>query len=144
MAYAILAGAFAALLGGAVVFTNAVEWAGARLDLGAGAVGSILAAVATALPESVIPVIALIGGSGGSREVAIGSIIGAPFMLVTIAMLLIGLAALVFSRRRDQGRELDAHPETVRRDLLFLLRGRGRHDLGAARRRPDRASPTGT
>lgn len=39
---------FGMLLGGAFVFTNAVEWAGVRLNLGQGAVGSILAAVATA------------------------------------------------------------------------------------------------
>ena len=51
MAYLLLALSFALLLAGAVVFTNAVEWGGLRLGLGAGAVGSLLAAVATALPE---------------------------------------------------------------------------------------------
>jgi cation:H+ antiporter len=43
------------LLGGAVVFTNAVEWLGSRLGLSHGPIGSVLAAVATAMPESVIP-----------------------------------------------------------------------------------------
>ncbi len=41
----------AAILGAAIVFTNAVEILGARLNLGGGSVGSILAAVGTALPR---------------------------------------------------------------------------------------------
>ena len=44
----------AAILGAAVIFTNAVEILGDRLGLGHGAVGSILAAVGTALPETMI------------------------------------------------------------------------------------------
>src|SRR5919199_751945 len=51
----------AAILGAAVFFTNAVEMLGERLNLGSGAVGSILAAVGTALPETMIPVVALVG-----------------------------------------------------------------------------------
>ena len=70
MSYLLLFVAFALLLGGAVVFTNAIEWAGERLHLGSGAVGSVLAAVATALPESVIPVIAIVSGDE-SGEIAV-------------------------------------------------------------------------
>ncbi len=111
---------FVLLLGGAVLFTNAVEWAGSRLNLGSGAVGSILAAVATALPESTVPVVAILtGGAGG--EIAIGSILGAPFLLATLAMMLVGLAALGFSGRREQGRELVLHRKTTRRDLSVFL-----------------------
>ena len=39
----------AAILGAAILFTNAVEIMGDRLNLGAGAVGSVLAAVGTVL-----------------------------------------------------------------------------------------------
>ena len=46
----------AAILGAAVVFTNAIEILGQRMNLGQGAVGSLLAAVGTALPETMIPV----------------------------------------------------------------------------------------
>jgi cation:H+ antiporter len=60
--FVLLTASFAVLLTGAYFFTNAVEWAGHRLQLGEGAVGSLLAAVGTALPESIIPVIALITG----------------------------------------------------------------------------------
>jgi len=67
---------FAVILAGALVFTNAVEWLGHRLDMGEGATGSILAAVGTAMPETLIPVVAIIGGGEGSEDVAIGAIIG--------------------------------------------------------------------
>ncbi|HEX5913771.1 MAG TPA: hypothetical protein VFY54_11640, partial [Rubrobacter sp.] len=50
-----------AILGAAILFTNAVEIMGDRLNLGAGAVGSVLAAVGTALPETMIPVVAILG-----------------------------------------------------------------------------------
>ncbi len=121
MDYILLAVAFAVILGGALLFTNAVEWTGNKLGVGEGATGSILAAVGTAMPETLIPIVAIVGGSEGAEEVAIGAIIGAPFLLATIAMALVGLSALIFSARREQGRELKAHVETLDRDLIFFL-----------------------
>jgi cation:H+ antiporter len=94
---------------------------GHRLAMGVGAVGSLLAAVGTAMPETLIPIVALIGGAEGSEDVAIGAIVGAPFLLATIAMALVGLAALGYKGRRDQGRHLEAHMETLERDLAFFL-----------------------
>jgi cation:H+ antiporter len=46
----LLAASFAVILAGALLFTNAVEWAGHRLSIGEGATGSLLAAVGTAMP----------------------------------------------------------------------------------------------
>jgi cation:H+ antiporter len=116
----LLAAAFALIIGGAILFTDAIEWSGKRLDLGEGAVGSLLAAVGTALPESLIPVVAVIAG-GESEQVAIGAIIGAPFMLGTVAMLLVGASALAFRRRRSSGSEVTVDDRSLRRDLgLFL------------------------
>ncbi len=103
------------------MFTNAVEWAGERLAMGQGAVGSLLAAVGTAMPETLIPIVALIGGRPGADGVAIGAIIGAPFLLATIAMLVVGLSALGYRRRRSQGTRLSAHAPTLDRDLGFFL-----------------------
>jgi cation:H+ antiporter len=111
---------FVLIIVGAILFTNAVEWTGRRLNLGHGAVGSLLAAVGTALPESLIPIVAVLAGAEG-EEVAIGAIIGAPFMLGTVAMLLIAGSALAFASRRHAGREIDADQRTVRRDLGFFL-----------------------
>jgi cation:H+ antiporter len=115
--------AFVLIVGGAIGFTNAVEWLGQRLNLGAGAVGALLAAVGTALPESIIPVVALLSG-GGSEEgvqIAIGAIIGAPFVLGTLAMLVIAGSALAFRGRRDQGTDLRTDNASTRRDLAAFL-----------------------
>jgi cation:H+ antiporter len=118
-----LVASFAVILAGALLFTNAVEWAGYRLGLGEGATGSLLAAVGTAMPETLIPIIAILGGSEGSEDVAIGAIIGAPFLLATIAMALVGISALLFSssERRPQGSRLEADVKVLDRDLVFFL-----------------------
>ena len=121
MEVVLLLASFAIILAGAQFFTNAVEWAGHRLKVGEGAVGSLIAAVGTAMPETLIPVIAILGGSEGAEEVAIGAIIGAPFLLATIAMMLVGLFAVVYRKRRKQGVELKAHKPTLERDLKFFL-----------------------
>jgi cation:H+ antiporter len=118
--FVLLPASFAVLLAGAYFFTNAVEWAGHRLHLAEGAVGSLLAAVGTALPESIIPVVALITGGRG-EDVAIGAIIGAPFMLATIAMALVAVSAFAFRDRRPQGIVVQAHTPTLVRDLGFFL-----------------------
>lgn len=121
LTYVLLLVSFVLLLGGALIFTNAVEWAGYRLNLGRGAVGSILAAVATALPESVVPVIAIISTGPQKTAIAIGAIIGAPFLLGTLAMALVGIAALGFRGRREQGQQLRLHRRTTLRDLTVFL-----------------------
>lgn len=89
----------AVMLAGSVVFTNAIEWAGVRLNLGDSAVGSVLAAAATALPEALIFIIALAQGRQGGG-IAVGAITGAPFLLATLALALCGVAALVYRGRR--------------------------------------------
>jgi cation:H+ antiporter len=117
----LLAVSFAVILAGALLFTNAVEWIGHRLGLGEGAVGSLLAAVGTAMPETLIAIVALIGAAEGADQVAIGAIVGAPFLLATLAMGLVGLFAYLYRNRREQGLELKAHRPTLERDLLFFL-----------------------
>ena len=97
----LLLASFAVILAGALLFTNAVEWAGNRLEIGEGATGSLLAAVGTAMPETLIPIVAIIGGAEGAEDVAIGAIIGAPFLLATVVMALVfngyELGGLVFA-----------------------------------------------
>ncbi len=121
MSFLLLAVSFAVILAGALLFTNAVEWMGHRLSLGEGAVGSVLAAVGTAMPETLIAIVALIGAKEGADQVAIGAIVGAPFLLGTLAMGLVGLFAYLYRDRRRQGLELNAHGETLERDLIFFL-----------------------
>jgi cation:H+ antiporter len=119
--YVLLLISFAIVLAGALLFTNAIEWIGHRLNLGEGAVGSILAAVGTATPETLIAIVALLGAAEGSEDVAIGAIVGAPFLLATLAMGLVGLFAYLYRAKREQGIKLAAHGPTLERDLLFFL-----------------------
>ncbi len=114
---------FAIVLAGSELFTNGVEWTGHHLSLSEAAVGSLLAAVGTALPETVIPAIALLisgGRPGAHSEVGVGAIVGAPLMLSTLALFVMGMAALGFRSRRGRTllrvSRLDA-----RRDLSFFL-----------------------
>jgi cation:H+ antiporter len=111
---------FAIILAGALLFTNAIEWIGHKLGLGEGAVGSLLAAVGTALPETLIAIVALVGATK-SEDVAIGAIVGAPFLLATLAMGLVGLTAFLYRNKREQGIELNAHVPTLDRDLAFFM-----------------------
>jgi cation:H+ antiporter len=84
-------------------------------------VGSILAAVGTATPETLIAIVALLGSEQGSEDVANGAIVGAPFLLATLAMGLVGLFAYAYRRKRAQGIRLDLHGPTLERDLIFFL-----------------------
>jgi cation:H+ antiporter len=119
--------ALVGILLGAAFFTNAIEILGGRLGMRQGAVGSLLAAVGTALPESMIAIVAILEPvlTGGPSEegalIGIGAILGAPFMLATLAMFVVGVSALVFRRRRDQGTALRIDAATIGRDIGFFL-----------------------
>ncbi len=120
MTVILLAASFIVILIGAKLFTNSVEWAGSRLGMTQGAVGSLLAAVGTALPETMVAVVALFRATDDAEEVAIGAIIGAPFMLATIAMVVVGVSAIAYSKRRPQGSKLVVNEKIGRRDLTFF------------------------
>lgn len=109
------------VIGGAVLFTNAVEWLGRRLRLTQSAVGSLVAAVGTALLESLIPIVALAGGAEGSTEVAVGAIVGAPFVLATVAMMVLAVSARAYAGRRATGSRIEPDESTVNRDRRFFF-----------------------
>lgn len=118
MTILLLLGAFAVILVGAELFTNAVEWLGHQLGLAEGAVGSVLAAVGTALPETMIPLVAIVFGAGSrSDAVGIGAILGAPFMLATLAMFVTGLAVIVRVRRPEGRAQLAIDPLILGHDI---------------------------
>ena len=113
--------AFAVILLGAELFTNGIEWVGHKLDLAEGAVGSVLAAVGTALPETMIPLVAILLGSAvAADEVALGAILGAPFMLATLAMFVTGLAVIAYRDRRATGTTLAIDAGIVGKDVRFF------------------------
>lgn len=122
MVYLILIISLAIILIGAEFFTNAIEWVGKKLNLSEGAVGSVLAAVGTALPEAMIPVMAILfGGSAAAIDIGIGAILGAPFMLATLAMFVTGLAALQFRKKKEKPAVMFCDSNMPRRDLHYFL-----------------------
>src|SRR5207245_6391107 len=115
---ALIVGAFVLILVGAEVFTNGIEWLGIKLRISEGATGSILAAIGTATPETLIPVVAILfTNTPDADEIGVGAILGAPFMLGTLVMLLIGATAFVLRRRRGR--------DTLRVDAAHATRDLG-------------------
>ena len=113
--------ALVVILVGAELFTNALEHLGQRLHLSEGLVGSVFAAVATALPETVVPIIAVFfGGSDLTvrEDIGVGSILGSPLMLITLAMALIGL---VTGLKRGWHTPLKPELSGLVRDLGYFL-----------------------
>ena len=117
----ILVLAFVVILMGAELFTNGIEWFGRKLGLAEGAVGSVLAAVGTALPETMIPIIAILFASGeAANEVGVGAILGAPFMLGTLAMFVTGVAVLVVARGRTTGDVMRVDTVVLAHDIRYF------------------------
>jgi cation:H+ antiporter len=74
-------------------FVNGVEWAGRRLGVRQSAVGTVLAAFGTALPESVVTFVAVVfGNNDAQKELGVGAALGGPLVLGTIAYAVVGLA----------------------------------------------------
>jgi|GEM_PF-109400 len=119
-------------------FVNAIEWCGHRMQLGAVAVGSLLAAFGTALPESTVTFMAVVfGRTEAERQLGVGAALGGPLVLSTVAYAIVGLALML----RGAGSTPIAlsRPSPIRRDqsiflLLFLLSlGLGLADFPAKR-----------
>lgn len=115
------------IVGCCVVFTNAIEHLGKIYNLNEGAVGSILAAVGTALPETIVPIVAIVGAYLAhtdvhvGKEIGIGAILGAPFLLATLAMFVTGVAVLIFWRMGKRERTMNANYVVMFRDLKFFF-----------------------
>ncbi len=105
----------------AEVFTNALEHLGEKMGISEGVTGSIFAAVGTALPETMVPLLALLAGTQNvhtNEEIGVGAILGAPLMLATLSICL--MAASVWKRRGAQG-HLRPERTGLLRDLNFFL-----------------------
>ncbi len=76
-------------------FVNGVEWVGYHLKIAETATGTILAAFGTALPESVVTFVAVaFGATAAERDIGIGSALGGPLALSTLAYSVVGLTLL--------------------------------------------------
>ena len=81
-------------------FVNAVEWLGVRLRVGPVAVGTVLAAAGTALPESIVTLVAVLSGTPTGAEVGVGAALGGPLVVGTIAYGVTGVMLLLRRRSR--------------------------------------------
>ncbi|KAG9544603.1 hypothetical protein KCV01_g24772, partial [Aureobasidium melanogenum] len=60
-------------------FVNGVEWFGRKLNLGATATGTVLAAFGTALPESAVTFVAVMfGRTPEAKDIGVGAALGGP------------------------------------------------------------------
>ena len=118
----ILLASFVIILAGAELFTNGIEWFGRKLGLAEGAVGSVLAAVGTALPETMIPIVAILFATGEhSEDIGVGAILGAPFMLATLAMFVTGIAVVTVARNRPSGDVMTVDTHVLATDMRTFV-----------------------
>ena len=104
-------------------FVNGIEWLGRKLNLGATATGTVLAAFGTALPESAVTFVAVIfGKSQAARDIGVGAAMGGPLVLATIAYAVVGVALWCNRRqlRRADGRVRVDHRRLARDQSWFL------------------------
>ncbi|MEK7207439.1 MAG: sodium:calcium antiporter [Pseudomonadota bacterium] len=121
MTVGLLVVALLLILIGAEIFTNALEHLGERLKISEGVTGSIFAAVGTALPETMVPLVAIfsmVGTQEVREEVGVGAILGAPLMLSTLTLFL-----MAFFAAQRRGWTGQFHPERsgLTRDLSWFL-----------------------
>jgi cation:H+ antiporter len=103
------------------LFTNALEHLGEKIGISTGITGSIFAAVATALPEASVPIIALVAGTAdkaANQEISVGAILGAPLMISTLSIFIMTIS--VIKQRGIRGRICPEKTGFVR-DLNFFI-----------------------
>jgi cation:H+ antiporter len=122
-AVAVLVFSGAAIYFASDFFVNGIEWLGRKLGVSETATGTLLAAIGTALPESVITFVALaLGDKSTDTAIGIGAALGGPLVLSTLAYGVIGLAMI--GGDRGKAMSLAARAEgkwLVRVQLWFLV-----------------------
>lgn len=102
-------------------FVNGVEWIGHRFAMGQRATGSLLAAFGTALPESVVTLVAVAFGAGAAQQdLGVGAALGGPLVLATIAYAVTGLTLLA-CRRPLRGPAAAADFAALSRDQAWFI-----------------------
>jgi cation:H+ antiporter len=108
-------------------FVNGVEWVGHKAGISQNAVGTVLAAFGTALPESVVTFVAVVfGPTAESKNIGVGAALGGPLVLATIAYPIVGVM-LLLTRRQVPNAPIDVNRQRLSRDqswflLIFVLK----------------------
>jgi len=110
------------ILVAAEIFVNALEHLGEKLKISEGVTGSLFAAVGTAMPETLVPLLAIFAGTGNAttnEEIGVGAILGAPLMLSTLSLCLMSVAVL--KRRGLLGHLTRRRPASSATWIFFLM-----------------------
>ena len=119
----------ALLLGAAVViylaceyFVNGVEWVGEHFGVSQTAVGTVLAAFGTALPESVVTLVAVVfGKTDAQKDIGVGAALGGPLALSTLAYAVVGFMFLMDKRRHQKKIAQEFSTERLAHDQAWFL-----------------------
>lgn len=104
------------------LFVNGIEWVGRKFNISQCAVGTVLAAFGTALPESVVTLVAVaFQGSREQQDIGVGAAMGGPLVLGTIAYAVVGLCIIAFRKKRELGTEIDIDSTKLCNDQLWFL-----------------------
>jgi cation:H+ antiporter len=117
---ALLVASAAAIYVACEFFVNGVEWLGRRMAVGSTATGTILAAFGTALPESVVTLVAVAFSKDPAHHaLGVGAALGGPLVLSTIAYATVGIALLISRRPLKQSSSGDFR--RLSRDQAWFL-----------------------
>lgn len=102
-------------------FTRGVERIGYYFGLAKHSVGRFLAAIGTALPETIVPIIAVFWGGHAGRDIGLGAALGSTFMLSTLAMFVGGVSVLIgYAIGKRESIKLDIDVKAFEYDVIFF------------------------
>jgi cation:H+ antiporter len=102
-------------------FVNGVEWVGHKAGISQNAVGTVLAAFGTALPESVVTFVAVVFGQDAEQKnIGVGAALGGPLVLATIAYPIVGIM-LLLTRGQRPNQPIDVNRQRLSRDQSWFL-----------------------
>src|SRR6266481_9129354 len=102
-------------------FVNGVEWFGRKAGVSQNAVGTVLAAFGTALPESVVTFVAVVfGHDAAAKSIGVGAALGGPLVLATIAYPVVGIM-LLLTRPNASRQPIDLNASRLGRDQSWFL-----------------------
>ncbi|MFL6603282.1 MAG: sodium:calcium antiporter [Steroidobacteraceae bacterium] len=102
-------------------FVNGVEWFGHKAGVSQNAVGTVLAAFGTALPESVVTFVAVVfGHDAAAKDIGVGAALGGPLVLATVAYPVVGIMLLI-TRSQPPRRPIELNRRRLSRDQGWFL-----------------------
>jgi cation:H+ antiporter len=102
-------------------FVNGVEWFGHKAGISQNAVGTVLAAFGTALPESVVTFVAVVfGHDAAGKDIGVGAALGGPLVLATVAYPIVGIMLLI-TRSQLPNKPIELNRQRLSRDQSWFL-----------------------